>query len=523
MTIRARLHPKMTIGAMLIAVTTVIATGCGGAATEGVTNGADAGAPQDGGTLTLSAIGGGQAETLDPTKWLNSPDQTRIGALYDQLTALSPEGSPEMLLATAITPNADGTEWTVALREGVTFHDGSPMTADDVLYSIRRVKDSGAVASATLATVDMDRSEKVDDHTILFRLTTPVGDFPAFFVDPSTSIVKNGATDFEHPIGTGPFKFKSWTRGDRSVFERNDAYWGQKAHVDELVVVPMADETARTNALLSGALDMSVDVAPTAVSTLEQSGMQITSKTGAAASNFYLRADTEPTKTPAVREALALAIDRQKCVDVALQGKGTVASDLFGANFPSFPKDAPEITYDPERARSVLEKAGLAPLTVTLTMGPGGAGMVECAQVFQESAKDAGITINIDTIPGQDVFNPDAGYLSWGFGMTNWIGNSFQDVARLTMLTNAFFDEVGFANPEFDKAFAHAQSLLDADERNAAYAALAKQVQGQHIYLVWGYGDFLTAHSSRVHGLDAYAGGKAMGFRMAGLNEAWVS
>ncbi|WP_197373226.1 ABC transporter substrate-binding protein [Mycolicibacterium baixiangningiae] len=522
MTLRARLRPKTTLGAVFIVVTAVLASGCGGAPTSSDDAGGG-GAPQDGGTLTLAAIGGGQAETLDPTKWLNTPDQTRIGALYDQLTALSPDGSPQMLLAREITPNGDGTEWTMSLREGVTFHDGTPMTADDVLYSIRRVIDSGAVASATLSTVNMDRTEKVDDHTIVFRLNAPAGDFPAFFVDPSTSIVKNGATDFEHPIGTGPFKYKSWTRGDRSVFERNDSYWGQKAHVDELVIVPMADETARTNALLSGALDVSVDVAPTAVGTLEQSGMQITSKTGAAASNFYVRADTEPTKNPAVREALALAIDRQKCVDVALQGKGTVASDLFGLNFPSFPKDAPQISYDPDRARSLLEKAGLAPLTITLTMGPGGAGMVECAQVFQESAKDAGITINIETIPGQDVFNPDAGYLSWDFGMTNWIGNSFQDVARLTMLTDAFFDEIGFANPEFDKAFAHAQGLMDADERNAAYAALAKQVQGEHIYLVWGYGDFITAHSSRVQGLDAYAGGKAMGFRLAGLNEAWVS
>lgn len=521
MTSRTRLRPKAALGAVFIAAITVFATGCGGAPTG--TPGADAGAPRDGGTLTLAAIGGGQAETLDPTKWLAAPDQTRIGALYDQLTALSPEGSPELLLAREITPNTDGTEWTVRIREGVTFHDGSPMTADDVLYSIRRVKDSGAVASATLSTVDMDRSEKVDDHTIVFRLSAPVGDFPAFFVDPSTSIVKNGATDFEKPIGTGPFKFQSWTRGDRSVFVRNDSYWGQKARVDELVVVPMADETARTNALLSGAIDVAVDVAPTSVSTFESSGMRTTSKTGAAASNFYLRADTEPTENPALREALALAIDRQKCVDVALQGKGTVASDLFGRNFPSFPTDAPEISYDPDRARTLLERAGLAPATVTLTMGPGGAGMVECAQVFQESAKAAGITINIETIPGQDVFNPDAGYLSWDFGMTNWMGNSFQDVARLTMLTDAFFDEIGFANPEFDKKFAEAQSLMDTDERNAAYAALAKQVQAEHIYIVWGYGDFVTAHSSRVQGLDAYAGGEAMGFRMAGLNEAWVS
>ncbi|ORV21241.1 hypothetical protein AWB99_26925 [Mycolicibacterium confluentis] len=460
---------------------------------------------------------------MDPTKWLNTPDQTRIGALYDQLVALGSDGNPEMQLATDFTPNADGTEWTVVLRPGVTFHDGSPLSSKDVMYSLKRVMDSGAVASATLSSIDFDRSEAVDDGTIVFRLNRPAGDFPSFFVDPSTSIIKSGTTEFENPVGTGPFKFKSWTRGDRSIFERNDDYWGTKAHLDELVIMPMSDETARTNALMSGAVDVSVDVSPTAVSTLEKTGLQLSRKTGASASNFYLRTDSVPTDNPALREAMALAIDRQKCVDVALQGEGEVASDLFGFNFPSFPTDAPKISYDPEKAKSVLAKANISNPKLTLHLGPGGPGMVECAQVFQESAKAAGITIDISTVPGQDVFNPDAGYLSWDFGMTAWLGNSFQDVARLTMLDGAFFKETGFTDPAFDKAFYAAQALMDADARNAAYAELAKRIQGEHIYIIWGYGDFITAHTGNVHGLEAYAGGKSVGFRMAGLNEVWMT
>ncbi|BBZ33693.1 ABC transporter substrate-binding protein [Mycolicibacterium confluentis] len=480
------------------------------------------GTPKDGGTLTLAAIGGGQTETLDPTKWANTPDQTRLGALYDQLVELGQDGSPQMLLASEFTPNEDGTEWTMSVRENVKFHDGTPLTAADVLYSLRRVVDSGAAAAATLSVVDFDRTEKVDDHTIVFQLKKPAGDFPSFFVDPSTSIVKSGTENFEAPVGTGPFKFKSWTRGDRSVFVRNDDYWGTKAHLDELVVMPMSDETARVNAVLSGAVDVSVDVSPTSVAAFEQAGVSVAAKTGAAASNFYMRADSAPTNQPALREALSLAIDRQKCVDVALQGKGTVASDLFGVNFPSFPKDAETISYDPERAKSVLAKAGINNPSITLHLGPGGPGMVECAQVFQESAKAAGITIDFSTVPGQDVFNPDAGYLSWDFGMTAWLGASFEYLARMTMLNGAFFDEVGFANPEFDRAFFEAQALMDADARNAAYAELAKQIQQEHIYIVWGYGDFLTAHAGKVQGLDAYAGGKQVGFRMAGLNEVWL-
>lgn len=121
---------------------------------------------------------------MDPTKWLNTPDQTRIGALYDQLVALGSDGNPEMQLATDFTPNADGTEWTVVLRPGVTFHDGSPLSSKDVMYSLKRVMDSGAVASATLSSIDFDRSEAVDDGTIVFRLNRPAGDFPSFFVDP---------------------------------------------------------------------------------------------------------------------------------------------------------------------------------------------------------------------------------------------------------------------------------------------------------------------------------------------------
>jgi peptide/nickel transport system substrate-binding protein len=124
---------------------------------------------------------------------------------------------------------------------------------------------------------------------------------------------------------------------------------------------------------------------------------------------------------------MKLAVDRDACVESGIQGRGEIGNDLVGSTHPSYNSSIPQREYDPERARQLLQEAGQQDLRVELVTTQFAGGMAECAQVLKESASAAGITIDVRTIPGQDLFNPEAGYLSYGFGATSWTGPSFQE------------------------------------------------------------------------------------------------
>jgi peptide/nickel transport system substrate-binding protein len=126
--------------------------------------------------------------------------------------------------------------------------------------------------------------------------------------------------------------------------------------------------------------------------------------------------------------------------------------------------------------------------------------MAECAQVLKESASAAGITIDVRTIPGQDLFNPEAGYLSYGFGATSWTGPSFQETVRLALLCDSFFTETHFCDPSFDEAFREAEGIVDAAERQAAYDALQEIQWERGGYVVWGLQEIWDGYASDLQG-----------------------
>ncbi|MGO4840403.1 ABC transporter substrate-binding protein, partial [Rhizobiaceae sp. 2RAB30] len=124
--------------------------------------------PQTGGTLRSAWVGGGAAEKLDPATWLTSMELARISAVFDRLTKINEKGKPELMLAQAMTPNADASVWTVKLRPGVQFHDGTPLTAADVLYSFKSAVERGYYAATNFSMIDLAKSRVVDDQTVEF-------------------------------------------------------------------------------------------------------------------------------------------------------------------------------------------------------------------------------------------------------------------------------------------------------------------------------------------------------------------
>src|SRR5579862_7964381 len=219
------------------------------------------GKPKVGGVLRIGLSGGGGTDMLDPQKASTNPDLARARNLFDLLADRDHQFRIVPALGTDFVSNAKGDEMVVKLRPGVRWHDGKPFTSADVVFSYRRMlsRQVGASQLALLGPI-IDSVDALDPLSVRFRFKLPFYDFEDFASNLECAVVP---VDFDpmHPIGTGPFKYQSFTPGQQSVFTRNDDYWGADIgflgstgpYVDSLVITDISDDAARVNAVVSGA------------------------------------------------------------------------------------------------------------------------------------------------------------------------------------------------------------------------------------------------------------------------------
>lgn len=482
------------------------ATGGEPAETGGLPTTAAEGQPKRGGRLRTGHSGGGTTETLDAAVSYNLIDEARARQLYDTLTFFSPDYELEPYLAESLEPNADATAWQIKLRDGVTFHDGKPLTADDVLYTWRRVLDpkTASGGAAAIANVDLSATKKVSDTEIQVVLTRPQVDFPILLSGRELSIIPDGFTDFSKPVGTGPFVFDSFTPGQRSLFTRNPNYWQEgQPYVDELEMISIPDNTARVNALLGGQVDAIENLPFTdAKARAEDPSLKVVVTKSPTCIPYVMQLDVEPFTMPEVREALKLAIDREKTVETALVGFGQVGNDLFGKGTPFYADSIPQRTYDPEKAKSLLAKAGLDGLEVTLHTNPATVGNVESCQAFAEQAKAAGINVAVKVWDSGkysgDIYNQVPFFQSyWNFPP--------EIMFPLAFAPTAPYNETHYKSAEFERLYAEAEATLDEVRRKEIFTEVQQLLWQESGYMVWGFIDFTDAVLPQVNGVVPHA------------------
>src|SRR5262249_7301926 len=248
-----------------------------------------------------------------------------------------------------------------------------------------------------------------------------------------------------HPIGTGPFKFVSFTPGQQSVFVANKNYWEHgKPYVDKVVVnSSFTDEQARQNALLSGAINISSTVPPVNAKAMAAAGgVKILRSHSPFGVFFQMRIDKGPFADVRVRKAMKLIADRQALVDGAYEGFGIPANDLQGRLSQYFASDLPVPQQDIEQAKSLLKSAGQEGLSFVLPTSDAGAGFVAAATLFAEQAKAAGVNISVKQIDPATYFTPTAGFLSRPIGQDGgWSYASLTAVYRDWFIPTAPFNE----------------------------------------------------------------------------------
>jgi peptide/nickel transport system substrate-binding protein len=447
-----------------------------------------------------------EPQSIDPQFSRTGPNQMTATHIFDRL--VNTDKNVRMMPGLAESwENIDPLTWVVHLRQGVTFHDGSPFTAEDVVFSLTRAPDvPNSPASFGGSVADIEAMEIVDDHTIKFTSKVPS---PLFVENIGTVyIVSKAATDGKAnedfnsgaaAIGTGPYKFVSWAPGDRLELVRNDAYWGDKPAYDHVTMRFISNDAARVAALLSGAVDL-IDLVPPADLPQLRANADLRVYDTPTVRLIYLalnQADDAPFITDLagnplgknpfqdtrVRRAVSLMIDRQAIIDRLLYGAGEAASQIVPEGVFGYNPDIAVPQANIDEAKALLAEAGY----------PEGFGITihgsndrfsqdgEVAQVLGQFLARGGLKVNgVETLP-YSVFSKDAGKNAYGAFVFSY-GNSTGESSRGLLSAIHTYDKPNnrgtlnrfrYSNPMFDEAVVAAAQVFDPSAREAALKAAA--------------------------------------------------
>lgn len=457
--------------------------------------------PKRGGTLRVGIAGGSPTDDFDMAH-VNGPSETvRDQVFYETVTYL--DGQFRLhndFLCQECQPNATADKWTVRLKDGVEFHNGKTLTADDLLFSIRRLLNpkSGATAAGQLTGIDLTRTRKLDKRTVEFALKRPYSFFDALLSD-IVYVVPVGYNP-KKPVSTGPWKFKSFAPARQTVLERFANYHGTPAYADQLVLVELPDDSARVNALISGQVDAINQVPYAQVAQLKgQSGLQVaTSQTGAW-NPITMRVDVAPFNDVRVRQAIRLCMDRKQAIATALYGQGVPAADTYGRFDPSFDGSLKR-DQDIAQAKSLLKQAGKEGLKLQLVTAPIAAGIVEASQVLAQNAKAAGITISIRKV---DVGTYFANYGKWPFAIDFWVGLPYLVIASIADGPGAnVVNTTHFNDPKFNALFNQASRQLNLKKRTEIVHEMQRIQYDRGGYIIWSFQNGVDAYSKKLGGIQ---------------------
>ena len=461
--------------------------------------------PKQGGKLRYGMNDGSQQETLDPASWASVMTGFAFnGSLCNNLVELLPDGSLAGDLADSWTSEGGATRWTFILRKGVKFHDGRPLTPEDVRQSFLHHMGEGSTSGA-LAIVKQIKQIDIDgDDKVVFTLVDGNADLPYLMSDFHLSIFpaqQGGGIDWQSGIATGPFKLESFEPGIAIRLKRNaDYHKPGKPHFDEVEVVNISDSTARLNALMTGEVDVIEDVDIRNVAMVERNpGLKIVRTPSLRHLTFDMNCSVAPYDNPAVRKALKLAIDREDILAKVFLGEAKKGNDNPAASImPFYAETPPQHEYDPEAAKAILKEAGLDNVTVNLSVAETAfPGAVDAAVLFKEHAAKAGITVNI--IQEADDGYWDNVWLKKPFNASDWYGRVTLDLLFSTSYTSdAPWNNTGFKEPAFDALVKSARAEMDQAKRTKMYAEAQQMLHDEGGLITVAYVSWRLAMTSAI-------------------------
>jgi peptide/nickel transport system substrate-binding protein len=483
-----------------------VASACGSSSSESSASpSASAAGPKKGGALRVGVGGGSAKDTLDAQI---STTETQIDyqfLIYDSLMGWDPEHKIVMLLAEEYSPNADGSVHTVKLKSGLTFHDGSPVNADAVVYSFNRILDpkTAAAGKDQLKGLTASGIKKIDDLTVEFTLDKPNVIFYEALAYYNNAVVPidyapKGA---DGAIGSGPWVVTSFSPGQQLELKANPDYFGDVPYLDTLTLISFADPTAKLNALLGGTVDYMTLLDSAQVGTMQATpGFKVLEAKTGGWNPFTMRVDTKPFDDEKVRQAFRLIVDRQQMIDQAKGGYSWLGNDMYSPFDPGYAKDLPQRVQDLEQAKSLLKSAGYDNnLTVELICSTAtGAGDVQAAQVFAQQAKGAGVKVNVKQVDPSVFYGDD--YLKWVFAMDFWGYRNYLPQASIGSYPGGVWNETHWDDPEWIKLYDEAMKTVDDTKRNELITQASTIEYDKGGYIIYQFNKLLDAYTDKLGG-----------------------
>ena len=456
-----------------------------------------------GGHLRVGKAHGQTTDTLNPGTWENGFTIGMGFAIHGYLTEVLPDGSLAPSLAESWEASPDAKTWRLKIRQGVNFHSGKPLTAEDVVASVNfhRGPDSTSAAGPLVAPIVNIAAEGAD--TVVCELDGGNADFPFILSDYHIPMLpaKDGSVDWQSGDGCGSYVLKDVNFGVSVTMERNPNHWRDDVgFFDSIEMLALVDQNARTTALVSGDVDVIDRLDLKTVGLLERNdNLNIHSVAGTQHFTFAMSTNQAPFDDNNVRQALKYAINREEMVEKILFGYGSVGNDIpIGPGQQYYNTGLEQKTYDPDKAKWYLQQSGIDSLEVSLSAADAAfAGAVDAGVLFQNSAKAAGIDLKV-------VREPNDGYWSdvWmkkPFSAVYWSGRPVQDQMFATAYScGAAWNDSFWCHDRFEELMVAARAELDPATREAQYHEMQEIVSNEGGVIIPMFANYVFATSKKL-------------------------
>jgi peptide/nickel transport system substrate-binding protein len=507
---------------MSIPLLSFIAAACGGGnETAGTTGGGTAtGEVTPGGNVRVALLQ--PATAPNPVIVKDEGGAGLIGSTGEFLSFSNAKLELEPRLAEEWSPNDDGTAWTFKIRQGVKYHSGATMTANDVknvFDTLSDPKNASNALSALGGVLSPGNTEVVDDATVVFHLDGPNGNFPTLvsssnynaIIFPADLDPADWGKTFD---GTGPFKLEKFTPKVGASFVRFDGYWGDKANPDRMELKLYDTEAPMVNAIKGGEVDFVEHFSVSGgKALLDDPSVVVSAIRTSTHRQLHMRTDKDPFTDKRVRQAIALTVDRPALVDGLWEGKADLGDDSpFAPVYPSTDKSVAQRAQDIEMAKQLLSDAGKSNFTVELNTW-NGFEIPDLAQLIKQYASEIGVTINLKitdstTYYGDAVFGKSP-WLDSVMGITDYGHRPVPNVFLTSVYASkGTWNAAHFKNPTADQLIAEYIGALDLDSQRAAAKKLQELLLDETPVVIGYFYNFLSASTPKLKNAVSAATGQ---------------
>ena len=470
--------------------------------------------PAEGGTLRIGLDV--DAGTGDP-RLMRDTSALRLRELvFDGLVEMQPDFSLAPSLAES-WENPDDLTWVFKLREGVKFHNGDELTAADVKFTFDTILDEAFASPSRSFYTPITEIEVLDDYSVKFTLDQPYGPFLSYL---TMSIVPQSLAEADpeqfanNPVGTGPFKFVEWKRGDSITLEANPDYWNGAPKLDMIEMTIVPDNSARVVALEAGDLDLvQSPISPQDVKRMETTEGFVVNRMPAAGYTYVGLNCADPALADVnVRKALSHLVNREDIVNTIYEGVGEIAKGPIPPGMWAYTDDLPDYAYDPEMAGQLLDEAGWLleddgirrkdgePLQITVRTHSEDPDRRQVIEVLQAEFANVGIQADTNVVEWPTFFSDVQGG-DYQVGVIGWLNLANPDQALYRQFTIDGPANYGSCNnEELDSLIKEARATLDQDAAKELYAQAAQMLVDDAFYIFLQYQEYIEMQPDSLQG-----------------------